>query len=418
MSNKDGCPGRQDADHIQESAVKDEIQRRLIDVNPSRFEELAGVIATALAYLEDGNGLDKLYDDFSHIYRRALDQPPCYTEVNEITGQSLSAGDRMAGQSAWMLQNIDQLNVYGVHSQLWHEVHGSYTAPLLDQIGEALGMKPQFSAEDIRRVAGDKKSLVDVVGVKSGDSVWIVQTIWCNRIVDSAVTRGTLGTAKLFKSRVFDDPTLDGQNLKSLLNASYFMRRAFPGVTVATLCMVLHRTKPDFELYQVDLPEGQISFVKLEERMVRKNSIDYSDVLRDDWEALLTLPHKLDNDLFRGLPPCKGGRTLGILASTAKRQLASESLLLWKEQEVSKILKEDFGYVLPRDKVRHDLVDRLVGNGFMRKGGSEYSLTMKGVARYLYCLAKYTTKAITSPDDVIEECGKQRRRALEQYHRT
>jgi hypothetical protein len=395
--------------------MSDDLVHRLVDANPSRFEELAGVIATAHAYLEEGNGLTRLYDDFQHIYRRALDQPPCYTEVNEITGQSLTSGDRMAGQCAWMLQNIEQLRIYGVHSQLWHEVNGIHKAPLLDQIGDALGMPSQLTREDIRRMAEDKKSLVDVVGMKGGDSIWIVQTIRCDRIVDSAITRGS---AMLFKSRVFDDPTLDGQPLKSLSNASYFMRRAFPGVTVATLCMALHPTKPDFELYQVDIPEGEPRAVLLEEWMVRKNSIDYADVLREDWEALLTLPQKLDNDLFRGLPPCKGGRTLGILASTAKRQLAAEKLLVWKEQEVSKILRDDFSYMLPRDKVRHDLVDRLVGNGFMKKCGSEYSLTMKGIARYLYCLAKYTTKAVPEPEDVIEECGKQRRRILEYYHRT
>ena len=71
---------------------------------------------------------------------------------------------------------------------------------------------------------------------------------------------------------------------------------------------------------------------------------------------------------------------------------------------------------MPRDKVRHDLDDRLVGNGFMRKCESDYSLTMKGITRYLYCLAKYTTKAIEDPMDVLSECTKQRDRILAHYH--
>jgi len=98
--------------------MDDEVGSRLLNTNPSRFEELAGVIATAYAYLEEDNGLVRMLTDFQHIYRRALDQPPCYSEINEITGQSLSSGDRMAGQSAWMLQKMEGMRIYGVHSML------------------------------------------------------------------------------------------------------------------------------------------------------------------------------------------------------------------------------------------------------------------------------------------------------------
>ena len=118
-----------------------------------RFEELAGVIATAYAYLEEDRGREKMLTGFQHSYRRALEHPPyytdrkrkwctaeggcatgfvgqppsagadfksdpCYSEINEITGQSLSSGDRMAGQSAWTLQKIEGMRIYGVHSLL------------------------------------------------------------------------------------------------------------------------------------------------------------------------------------------------------------------------------------------------------------------------------------------------------------
>ncbi len=204
---------------------------RLLNTNPSRFEELAGVIATAYAYLDEGRAMHKLLDDFQHLYRRALDQPPCYNEINEITGQSLTSGYRMAGQTAWMLQKMEGLRVYGVHSMLWHEVDKVYSAPLIDQMGLALGIPSRLTQEDLKRMADDKKALV-----------------------------------------------------------------------------------------------------------------------------------------------------------------------------------------ITRDKIRHDLGERLVGNGFMRKLGSEFSLTMKGIARYLYCLAKYTTKAKADAEDVIEACKKQRERILEHYH--
>jgi len=106
-----------------------EIGSRLLNTNPSRFEELAGAITTAYSYYEEGMRLEKLLSDFQHLYHRALDQPPCYSEINEITGQSISSGDRLAGQTAWMLQKVESLRVYGVHSMLWHEVDKVYTAP-------------------------------------------------------------------------------------------------------------------------------------------------------------------------------------------------------------------------------------------------------------------------------------------------
>ncbi len=339
-----------------------------------------------------------------------------YDEVNELTGQSLSSGDRMAGKAAWMLQNLENLQIYGVHSLLWHEVHGVYSAPLLEQMGRAFNVESRLPSEDLRHMAGDKKALTDVVGVKGGKDIWIVQAMSKRQTLDSAISRTRGGSNSLFKSRVFKDPVLDGQPLKTLIKTQYIMRRAFPDVPVYTLCLVMHPKTPDFELYQVALPAKEAERIVLTDAMIRKNSIDYADKLTEDFWALLSLPHKLDNDLFRGLPPCRGGRTLEILASTAKRQLEAERLLVWKERDVMKLMESDFDYTIPRDKVRHDLVDRMVGNGFMRKNGSQYSLTMKGIARYLYCLAKYTTKVARSPMDVVDECGKQRDRILEHYH--
>ena len=97
-----------------------------------------------------------------------------------------------------------------------------------------------------------------------------------------------------------------------------------------------------------------------------------------------------------------------MLAAMAKRQMESSSLLVWKERGFIEVLKHEFNYEVPRDKVRHDLVDRLVGQGFMRKWASGYYLTMKGIARYLYCLAKYTTKGTADATDVLDACTAQR----------
>lgn len=91
------------------------------------------------------------------------------------------------------------------------------------------------------------------------------------------------------------------------------------------MALVLHPTGPDFELYQVsDLTE-----CKLEESKVRINSIDCADQIAADENILFSLPHALDNNLFKGIPPCRGGRTLGMLALAAKRQLETDALCLW-----------------------------------------------------------------------------------------
>ena len=85
----------------------------------------------------------------------------------------------------------------------------------------------------------------------------------------------------------------------------------------------------------------------------------------------------------------------------------------WKERQFIERLKDDFGYDVPRDKVRHDLVDRLSAQGFVRKWVSGYHLTTRGVARYLYCLAKYTSRSTHDPMGVVDECVKQRDRIVE-----
>jgi hypothetical protein len=174
----------------------------------------------------------------------------------------------------------------------------------------------------------------------------------------------------------------------------------------------LHPEKPDFELHDVPMPKNRVDRIPLTRETRRSHSLDFEERIQADHESLWRLPGRLDDELFRGLPPCRGGRTLSMLASMAVQQLASEDLLTWKEQEFNQRMKKDFGYEVPRDKVRHDLVDRLVGQGFMRKWGNVHLLTVKGIARYLYCLAKYTTRAVEDPTHVLDACILHRQRMM------
>ncbi|MBY0526597.1 MAG: hypothetical protein K2R98_24590 [Gemmataceae bacterium] len=308
-------------------------------------------------------------------------------------------------------RNIEKLKVYGVHSLLWHQVKKVYAAPLINQLSRVFKIDSQLSDGDLQRLGSDA-SLIDVVGVRE-DEIWIVQTLWEKRLIDSATTNRQFGIRSLFKMRVFNDPSLAGESLATLTRAEFIMRKAFPDVPVRTLCLVMHPEKPDFELHHVAIPKIPATEIVLGEETVRKTSLMFEEQIQQDHESLWTMPERLDDRLFRGLPPCRGGRTLGILGSMASRQLESQELLIWKERHFMDGLREDFNLDVPRDKVRHDLVDRLTGQGFIRKWESFYHLTTRGIARYLYCLAKYTKQANRGPMDVLDECIKQRDRILE-----
>jgi len=303
------------------------------------------------------------------------------------------------------------MKIYGVHSLLWHLTKKIYSAPLINQLARALNIVSHLSDVDLQRLGSDP-SLIDVVGVKD-DEIWLVQTLWDKRLIDSATTSRQFGVRSLFKMRVFNDPVLTGDSLATLTRAEFVMRKAFPDFPVRTLGLVMHPEKPDCELHHVEIPKIAAAQIVLGEETARKTSLLFEEQIQNDHEALWTMPERLDDELFRGLPPCRGGRTLGILASMASRQLESPNLLVWKERNFMDRLREDFGLEVPRDKVRHDLVDRLTGQGFIRKWESFYHLTTRGIARYLYCLAKYTKKATRGPMDVLDECVKQRDRIVE-----
>ena len=351
------------------------------------------------------------FDEFQRLFKRALRQPPSYLEVTELTGQSMNSGDRRAGRAAWLLANIENLEVYGVHSKVWHKNGSEYSAPVLDQLARAIDHESQLTHADLQKL-GKESSHLDVVGVHDR-AIWVVQTVWETKRVDSSLARHQPGSGKLFRGRVFDNPKLPAPSVAALYTAYDVIRKAFPTVDVHALALVLHRSSPDFELFQIDVKRTRRpEKIRLEEDRIRKNSLDFVEKLEKDHESLWVLPHQLDDELFRGIPPCRGGRTLCMLAAMAKRQMEAPSLLIWKERDFIEMLKDDFNYEVPRDKVRHDLVDRLVGQGFMRKWASGYYLTMKGIARYLYCLAKYTTKGTADATDVLDACTAHRERIV------
>lgn len=398
--------------------------KKEVNTNPLAFEELATSLASLTTYFRDGEGdMENPIRDFESLFTQAMQQPASYVEITELTGQSLSAGDRCAGRGAWLLMKIENLVVCAVHSILWHNKNGQYSIPLVDQMAAVLYTPSQLNGVDLQMlgrkasrvdVVGLKGSIVDVVALKDG-VIWLAQTLWEGRVADSAVKVRRHGGERLFRGPVFENVGLGGSQLKTLYNAYDVMRKAFPGVPVVAMALVLHPRLPDFELYGVEVKRIRPERIELSEGMIKRNSHDYEDELNKDHESLWTLSQRFDNELFVGLPPCRGGRTLAMLASLATRQRQTDALLAWKEREFRTMLKSDFGYDVPRDKVRHDLLDRLVGQGFIRKWGSEYSLTVKGIARYEYCLAKYTSKGLRDPHDVLNACIAQRDKIVGRY---
>ena len=379
-----------------------------VNQNPMRFEELATSMATLTSYAQDP---EEICRDMDHLYERALKGPPGYAEITALTGHCLETVDRQQGRAAWLLMNVEGLEVCGVHSRVLHQTGKKFSAPILDQTSHTLGIKSQLTDEQIQSL-GDKCSEIDVLGVKD-DAIWLVQVVTSDDVIDPVISRVGGNSGKLFRSEVYNSPILKGSRLTSLDAASRQMRLAFPDTNIATQALVLHSSGPDFELYQVDLPSKLPEQIVLEQGNITKNSIDYADKLRANTDSLFTLPRRLENRLFRGVPPCRGGRTLGLLASAVTRQLKSESLMTWKRKGFIQMLREDFDYEIETDKVRHDLDDRLVAQGFFRKWGPCYYVAMKGIVRYQYCLQKFTTKG--SPQFDLNLCIHQRDRILNEF---
>lgn len=381
-----------------------------INTNPFAFEELATSLATLTAYASGGKeAMPAILEDFDHLYRRALQQPPNYREMTQLAGHGLKSCDSRAGRAAWLLMNIRRLKIYGVHSLVCHKVDGTFAAPILGQVASALGSASCLTDNELQKI-GAINSPLDVLGVRDG-TVWLVQATIQKSVVNSAIAPGR--QRRLFEQSVFKRPILNGRPLATLYFAHDLLRAAFPAAEVKTMALVLHPALPDFELFDLAiLPERPLAIPLTAESSVAR-STDFAEKLLEDHEALLALPRLLNNDLFDGLPPCRGGRTLGLLAAMARQQLVRPTLLMWRERQFIKTLKDDLNYDVPRDKVRHDLIDRLVLQGFLRKWEAGYHLTMKGIARYLYCLAKYTTQGTSDPIRVLDACGEHRQKVLD-----
>ena len=381
-----------------------------VNTNPMIFEELATSLATLATFARDED-MSQPLAEMDHLYRRALQEPPGYAEITSLTGHSLSTIDRKRGRAAWLLMNVEGLEIYGVHSRVWHKVGNKYSAPILDQVAKVIGVDSRLSDTDIQE-KGEELALLDVLGIK-GDSIWLIQVVNNEKVADSAIARTKKGESSLFRSQVYEKPALDEKSLRSLRIAYDQMTAAFPEIDVMPMVLVLHPTGPDFELYQADLPDSPNDKLVLEPGRIKSNSIDYADKLVANQDCLFSLPHLFDDELFCGIPPCRGGRTLGMLASAATRQLKSDSLLMWERKHFIEMLRTDFNYEVESDKVRHDLDDRLVAQGFFRKWASWYYVSMKGIARYQYCLAKFTNLGLESFQ--IDDCISQRDKIIAKF---
>lgn len=133
----------------------------------------------------------------------------------------------------------------------------------------------------------------------------------------------------------------------------------------------------------------------------------------EDFDALLRLPDQIQSARFAGLPPDRAGRALQILGATASRQLDEREFLEWDRGDITRMLHDDFGWIVARDKVRHDVEDRLVQQRLMGRERGRIFLTVRGMARYFCCLAKFTTlDVVESVEDVLNYAALHRERIL------
>ena len=68
-----------------------------VNTNPLAFEELATSLASLAGFMGSGD-MGTPVEEFQRLFRRALRQPANYSEITELTGEALSAGDRRAGR--------------------------------------------------------------------------------------------------------------------------------------------------------------------------------------------------------------------------------------------------------------------------------------------------------------------------------
>ena len=111
------------------------------------FEELATSLATLASYAR--GDMETPFQDMEHLYERALQEPPGYSEITSLTGHSLKTIDRQHGRAAWLLMNVEGLNVCGVHSRVWHRIGDKYSAPILDQMSGTLGVDSHLTDEQM-----------------------------------------------------------------------------------------------------------------------------------------------------------------------------------------------------------------------------------------------------------------------------
>ena len=383
------------------------VKARSVNTNPLQFEEFATSMASLSGYYRDGNGgFDLPLDRLDQLFAKARKQPLGYRDVSDLTGQSQNSVDERAGRAAWLLQHTDALNVFGVHSLVCHNVGQRFQTPLIEQLAIALQSPARLSDEKLQANGRDGDWL-DIVGVKD-DAIWLVQAVYEKSLLDSAVQRSGTNSGSLFKSRVFADRILAHEAVASLCVARNLVREAFPENELFTMAVVLHPEGPDFELYQLVLGDKD-DRVELTADLVVRNSIDFSDMIAEDHELLWSVAERHDRDpLFHGIPPCRGGRSLNILAAVAQAQLASDELIEFRQKDIADLLERHFRFDVTRDKIRHDLEDRLVSQGLMRKWGNVYFLTIRGVARYFYFLAKYSETSVGDAMSVVDACSKQR----------
>lgn len=185
-----------------------------VNTNAYAFEEIATSLATLTGFMAGGrDAMTAILDEFQHLYRHALQQPPNYREVTELAGHGLKACDGRASRAAWLLMNVQQLNVSAVHSLVCHKVGGRYAAPILDQVGSALGLVSQLSSEQLQEV-GLTNFLLDVLGTKDGE-VWLVQTVFDKDIVRSAV-KNQKQRSLFERQSIFRAPVIGGAQVTAI----------------------------------------------------------------------------------------------------------------------------------------------------------------------------------------------------------
>lgn len=374
-----------------------------------RFAKVADLIAENEC---SGVPIDTHVAELRHIFDGIISEPMSHDDVVELTGPVSQPSRKPSDRGAWIVACRIGPSVVGVTCKLVHQGNqrGKFS-PLVDQLGFSLGADSHLREEaELRKLISENtsdrddkfgNSTVDVVAI-DGREIWLMGVEGCTDLRESVMK--PLGPKPLFgPPHVFATQKVPAKQVRALREADVLVRRAFPEHRVRAFFLLVHPQGPDFELFELkrdQLASGPVSLLEVHRE---KSSFDFQTQIEQD-ESFTSFSKLFADDRFQAVPPCRNGRTLQLLAALARDQLRSEQINVYTDERIRDIIRDHYGRIIERDKLRHDVEYHLERCGALEAVPGGTIITVRGIARHFFCLRKYVSSPRYTVEDVIECC--------------